>query len=52
LHGLRPDGTYVLQYASSGETRRIKGATLMERLRLEIPVRDGSELMTFQRTLE
>ncbi|MBC8873764.1 MAG: NPCBM/NEW2 domain-containing protein [Planctomycetes bacterium] len=48
LHGLKGDATYLLHYESTGETRQIKGAELMENLRLEIPEKQSSDLITYE----
>ena len=38
----------ILQYESTGETKQIKGAELMENLRLEIPEKQSSDLITYR----
>ncbi len=48
LHGLRPDVVYTVAYESTGETREVKGAELMANLRLEIPERHKSDLITYK----
>ncbi len=48
LHGLDPQATYELKYDGTGRIRRIKGADLMTELRLELPEKHRSDLITYR----
>ncbi len=49
LHGLDPDVTYELEYVTAGKKTAARGSDLATGLRVTIPQKGGSELITYRR---